>query len=43
MGSDAHRTENVGKGVPEAYEFLGQAGFRYVTLYEKRQARPVKL
>ena len=43
VGSDAHRTENVGKGVPEAYELLAQAGFRYVTLYEKRQPRPVKL
>ena len=43
VGSDAHRTENVGKGVPEAYELLTQAGFRYVTLYEKRQPRPVKL
>ena len=43
VGSDAHRTENVGRGVPEAYELLAQAGFRYVTLYEKRQPRPVKL
>lgn len=43
VGSDAHRAENVGKGVPEAYELLAQAGFRYVTCYEKRQPRPVKL
>ena len=43
VGSDAHRTENVGKGVPAAYELLSAAGFRYVTLYEKRKPRPVKL
>ena len=43
VGSDAHRTENVGRGVPEAYALLAQAGFRYVTLYEKRQPRPVRL
>lgn len=36
VGSDAHVTENIGKGVPEAYELLRSHGFRYVTTYEKR-------
>lgn len=43
VGSDAHHIDNVGKGVPEAYALLAQAGFRYVTLYEKRRPSPVKL
>ena len=43
VGSDAHRTENVGRGVPEAYALLASAGFRYVTLYEKRRPRPIRL
>lgn len=43
VGSDAHRPENVGKGASAACELLTQAGFRYVTCYEKRQPRPVRL
>lgn len=43
VGSDAHSPENVAKGVREAYELLADTGFRYVTVYEKRVPRPVKL
>ena len=43
VGSDAHEGQGVGKGVRESYELLAEAGFRYVTLYEKRRPRPVKL
>ena len=43
VGSDAHAPGNVAKGVPEAYQLLADTGFRYVTVYEKRSPRPVKL
>ena len=43
VGSDAHQTKNVGKGTAEAYELLAAAGFRYVTLYERRKPKPVRL
>jgi len=37
MGSDAHRPEDVAKGIPEACALLQAAGFRHVTTYVKRQ------
>ena len=43
VGSDAHAPENVAKGVREAYALLADTGFRYVTVYEKRVPRPVRL
>lgn len=36
IGSDAHRPQDVGKGVREARALLLQAGFRYFAVYEKR-------
>ena len=39
VGSDAHRPEDVAKGIPEALELLKAAGFDHVTTYECR--RPV--
>lgn len=43
VGSDAHTPQGVGKGVQAAYQLLSDVGFRYVTLYEKRQPQPIKL
>ena len=43
VGSDAHVPENVGEGVPEAYDLIRAAGFRYIAVYEGRKPRFVKL
>lgn len=43
LGSDAHRPENVAKGLPEAAELLRAKGFRWLTLYEKRRPRQIRL
>ena len=40
LGSDAHRPQDLGKGVQEAAGLLEAAGFRYVTTYEKRRPVP---
>ena len=37
VGSDAHAPDNVGKGVPQAFELLREAGFRYVTVFRRRK------
>jgi histidinol-phosphatase (PHP family) len=42
-GADAHRAEDAGKGLKNAYELLEACGFRYVTVYRQRESRPVKL
>ncbi len=39
LGADAHRPDQVAKGIPEALQMLQAAGFGYVTTYERR--RPV--
>lgn len=43
VGADAHRTEDVGKGIQKAYQLLRDCGFSYVTYYEQRKPVPVKL
>ena len=43
LGSDAHRTNSLGKGLADALQLLEQAGFRYVTTYEQRKPVPHKL
>lgn len=43
VGSDAHRPEDVAKGVREAYSLLRDVGFRYVTVYEKRKPVQIKI
>ena len=43
IGSDAHRPSNVGKGLPEAAELLREKGYRWLTLYEKRKPRQIRL
>lgn len=37
VGSDAHRPQDVAKGVPEALELIKAAGFGYITTFEKRK------
>ena len=37
VGADAHRPEDVAKGVPQAMEMLKAAGFDCVTTYERRK------
>ncbi len=39
VGADAHRPEDVGKGIPQALEMLKAAGFDRVATFERR--RPV--
>lgn len=41
LGSDAHRTADLGKGIDDGMEILKQAGFREFAVYEKR--RPILL
>lgn len=41
LGSDAHCTDNLGRGIDEGMELLKEAGFREFAVYEKR--RPVLL
>lgn len=43
VGSDAHTTDDVAKGIKEGYEIVKQAGFQYVTYYENRKPVMVKL
>lgn len=37
VGADAHRPQDVAKGIPEALEMLKAAGFDYVTTYKRRK------
>ena len=43
LGSDAHRPQDLAKGIREAGQLLEQAGFSYLTCYEKRRPVPHKL
>lgn len=43
VGSDAHVPENLGKGIPEAYQLLESLGYRWVTTYQGRAPRQVGL
>ena len=43
VGADAHRTEDIGKGIPAALALIKECGFRYVTYYEKRKPVSVRL
>lgn len=36
FGSDAHRPQQVGAGIAEAYDLARDAGFRFVTTYKSR-------
>ena len=37
VGADAHRPQDVAKGIPEALELLKAAGFRHVTTFAGRK------
>lgn len=37
VGSDAHKSDRVGEGITLTYELLREAGFKYVTRYDKRK------
>lgn len=37
VGTDSHEACTVGSGVREAYDYIAQAGFRYITSYENHQ------
>ena len=43
IGSDAHRPEDVGGGVKEAYQMIADLGFRYITRYHRHQPDCVSL
>lgn len=36
VGSDAHHTRDVGKGVRESYELMKTCGYRYTAVYQNR-------
>ncbi|MPN15026.1 hypothetical protein SDC9_162355 [bioreactor metagenome] len=43
VGSDAHRSCDVGKGIPQGYDMLKEAGFSYVTIYKQRKPEFIRL
>lgn len=43
VGSDAHSAYDVGNNVSEAYDMALAAGFKYVTLYQKRTPLSIKI
>ena len=43
LGSDAHRPEDVGKGISQAQELLRTVGFRYFTVYHRRTPQCIRL
>ena len=43
LGSDAHRPDDVGAGLGDAYRLLQELGFRYLTVYSRRTPDFIKL
>jgi histidinol-phosphatase (PHP family) len=43
IGSDAHNSDDVGKGVMEAVELIRNAGFKYITIYNDRKPEMIKI
>lgn len=43
LGSDAHRPQDVGKGIAQAQELLRACGWRYFTVYQGRKPQQIKL
>ena len=43
LGSDAHRPEDVGRGIQAAAELVKEMGFDSIAVYERRQPRLVQL
>jgi histidinol-phosphatase (PHP family) len=43
VGSDAHATAPIARGIPQAYQMMQDCGFRYVAVYHERKADMIKL
>lgn len=43
VGSDAHKSEDVGAGICEALEIIAQTGFDSVDTFRSRERRPIRL
>jgi histidinol-phosphatase (PHP family) len=43
LGSDAHRVEDVGKGIEGAAQYLKELGFQYYTVYHRRKPEFIPL
>lgn len=43
IGSDAHNTRDLGRGIKEGYRILAECGFRYVCYFENRAPRFIKI
>jgi len=43
VGTDAHRAEDVGSHIDEAYALLEAAGFRYTTIFRQRKPEFIKI
>ncbi len=43
VGSDAHRPEDVGKGIRESYDLLRDCGFRYAAVFRNREPEMTRL
>lgn len=43
IGSDAHKSQNVGAYIKEAVKIINEAGFEEITLFQKREPRFVRI
>lgn len=43
LGSDAHRSEDIGKGIAEGVEIAGSAGFEYIAYFKNKKPQFIKL
>lgn len=43
VGSDAHKTEDLGKGILDAYKLAEEAGFQHITIFTNRQPEFIKI
>lgn len=43
IGSDAHKAEDVGKGIKEAFQLAMEAGFEYTTVFDKRKPKQIRI
>lgn len=43
LGSDAHRSADLGAGIPEGMALLQEAGFDYFAFYKKREPRMLRI
>ena len=43
IGSDAHRTNQAAGGLQEGLDILGELGYKYITVYEKRKPSFIKI